>query len=91
MKKSRFTDSQILDALKRVEAGFMGFPLLEGGREVIEKQKTSGLASELSLDRHVVEMNYVLDYRSVNLTSWTFHSKNLQSFSMLRVTAWLRV
>jgi hypothetical protein len=45
----------------------MGVPRLEGGREVIEKQKTSRLARELSLDRHVVEMNYFLGYRSVNL------------------------
>ena len=45
----------------------MAVPLMEGGREVNEKQKTSRLARELSLDRHVVEMNYVLGYRSVNL------------------------
>lgn len=38
----------------------MGVPRLEGGREVIEKQKTSGLAREPSLDQYVVEMDYVL-------------------------------
>ena len=45
----------------------MGAPRLEGGCEVIEKQEISEMARELSLDRHVVEMNYVLGYRSVNL------------------------